>query len=493
MMNPDAGPGRVILVGAGCGPADLITLRGLRALRSADAVVYDALIDPDLLQYVRPDALCIAAGKRSGRHSIAQGEIHTLLIRLAGEGKTICRLKGGDPFVFGRGGEEVEALRAAGIPVTEIPGISSAIAVPAAAGIPVTHRNVSRSFHVITAHTAGTSDNLPDFLPALARLDGTLVFLMGLQNLSRLAARLLEGGKAPDTPAAVCGAYTVRGPLKDIARLAAGMPPPAVILVGGTAGMNLWDGQGPLAGLQIGLTGTAAFRARCRCLFESLGAHTAVAQRSRAELLCLPERLEQALSPLPNWLTFTSPNGVELFFKLFYQTNLDIRQLAAVHMAAVGPRTAECLAHHGIHADAMPPVHDTRALGEILKKKAAGADVLLISAEQCSPVPQQALESAGIPVRRLVLYRTVTDAPVRDRSFDYLVFGSAGGVRSYYAGGALPPKRAMLCIGRVTATAAANHGRILVAEDTTPEALAQAALADHLTQESSQTHEGEVP
>ena len=174
--------GKVFLVGAGCGPADLITLRGLRVLASADAVVYDALMDADLLQMARPDAEKIPAGKRSGHHSMPQGEINALLIDLARQGKTVCRLKGGDSFVFGRGGEEAEALSQAGIPFEEVPGVTSAVAIPAAAGIPVTHRGVSRSFHVITAHTAGTADGLPENLEKLAVLDGTLVFLMGLKN-----------------------------------------------------------------------------------------------------------------------------------------------------------------------------------------------------------------------------------------------------------------------------------------------------------------------
>ena len=184
--------GFVYLVGAGCGSADLITVRGLRLLQSCDAVVYDDLIDPALLAQAA-HAEQHPAGKRCGRHSMPQSEINSLLVRLGQSGKTVVRLKGGDPFVFGRGGEEFLALQAAGVPCEEVPGISSCIAVPAAAGIPVTHRGASRSFHVITGHTAQTGDTLPESLEALAALHGTLVFLMGLNSLEQIAAlKVLE-------------------------------------------------------------------------------------------------------------------------------------------------------------------------------------------------------------------------------------------------------------------------------------------------------------
>lgn len=479
MTNQYPDTGRVILVGAGCGPSDLITLRGLQTLQTADAVVYDALADPDLLENVRPDALCIDVGKRSGRHSVPQDEINALLVRLAGERKTVCRLKGGDPFVFGRGGEEARALRAAGIPVEEVPGVTSAVAVPAAAGIPVTHRGISRSFHVITAHTANTPDGLPEQLEILAKVEGTLVFLMGLKNLPALAARLRAAGMPGDTPAAVCGARTVRGTLADIAARAAGLPPPAVIAIGGSAGMDLWAGQGPLAGAQVGLTGTAAFRSRARCAFAALGAEPVDVQRSRISPLCTPQQLADALNAGPEWIAFTSPNGVDVFFRLLRQARIDLRTLAAAKFAAVGPRTAERLAEQGVYADLVPDHHDTAALGRALAEACTGCHVLLASAEQCSPAPYQALKAAGIGVRQLALYRTVTDAP-QTTEMDYLVFGSAGGARAYFAAGGSAPRRAAACVGASTAAGAQGNCRVLVAGDTSPAALAEAAAADWL-------------
>lgn len=241
----NAGPGRVALVGAGCGRADLITVRGLRLLQQCRAVVYDDLIDTALLDTAPAGAERIYVGKRSGRHSAPQAEINAALIALAQRGGLTVRLKGGDPYVFGRGGEEALALQRAGIPFEVVPGITAAIAVPAEAGIPVTHRGVSRAVHIITAHT---QDETPDFSRwAALAADGTLIFLMGLQRLPQIAAGLLAGGLPPQTPAAVLAGgnaphpAAVRASLGEItdAARAAGVEAPAVIVVGDVAGMEL--------------------------------------------------------------------------------------------------------------------------------------------------------------------------------------------------------------------------------------------------------------
>ena len=245
----NAGPGRVALVGAGCGRADLITVRGLRLLQQCRAVVYDDLIDTALLDTAPAGAERIYVGKRSGRHSAPQAEINAALIALAQRGGLTVRLKGGDPYVFGRGGEEALALQRAGIPFEVVPGITAAIAVPAEAGIPVTHRGVSRAVHIITAHT---QDETPDFSRwAALAADGTLVFLMGLQRLPQIAAGLLAGGLPPETPAAVlsggnaphpAAVRAILGEITDAAR-AAGVEAPAVIVVGDVAGMELESSQ----------------------------------------------------------------------------------------------------------------------------------------------------------------------------------------------------------------------------------------------------------
>ena len=257
--------GKVYLVGGGCGPADLMTLRGLRLLRSCEVLVWDDLLAPELAAAAPETAEKIYAGKRLGRRAMAQEDIHALLIDRARAGKRVVRLKGGDPFLFGRGGEEAQALNRAGIPWEAVPGVSSALAIPAEAGIPVTHRGVSRSVHIVTAHAAGTAEELPEGLEELARLPGTLVFLMGLSRLSRLARGLMEAGMDPRTPAAVISGgnapcpMTVRGTLADIGERAAAVRPPAVIVVGGTAGMDLLAdptprARGPQKGTLVGQT-----------------------------------------------------------------------------------------------------------------------------------------------------------------------------------------------------------------------------------------------
>ena len=237
--------GRVDLVGAGCGRADLITVRGLKLLQQCQAVVYDDLIDPALLHAAPETARRIYMGKRSGAHSAPQSEINQTLIDLAREGLRVVRLKGGDPYLFGRGGEEMLVLKAASIPCGEVPGIPSAIGIPAEFGIPVTHRGLSRGLHIVTAHTSDTPDGLPADFDHLAKLEGTLVFLMGLSQAERIATRLMAAGKSPDTPAAVLSGGNSRNPacirtnLAQLAEAARNVRPPAIILVGEVAAEDL--------------------------------------------------------------------------------------------------------------------------------------------------------------------------------------------------------------------------------------------------------------
>lgn len=239
--------GEVWLVGAGCGAADLITVRGLNLIRRCDVIVYDDLIDEALLEQAPAHAERIYMGKRSGHHSAPQEAISAELIRQAQMGRMVVRLKGGDPYLFGRGGEEMLALLLAGVPCQEVPGVPSAIGIPAEAGIPVTHRGKSRSLHIITGHTSDTEDGLPAEFDCYAQLEGTLVFLMGLAQLEKIAARLMAAGKPGDTPAAVLSGGNakkparVRGTLETIAKAArdAQVQAPAIILVGGVAEMDL--------------------------------------------------------------------------------------------------------------------------------------------------------------------------------------------------------------------------------------------------------------
>ena len=313
-------PGCVYLVGAGCGEADLITLRGLSLLRRCGVVVYDDLIAAELLEEVPREAEAIYAGKRSGRRAMAQEDISALLVRKAQEGRVVVRLKGGDPFVFGRGGEEALALQAAGVLWEAVPGVSSAIAIPGQAGIPVTHRGVSQGVHIVTAHTAGTPDGLLEEFDRLASLPGTLVLLMGLARLDAIVRRLLQAGMSPQTPAAVLSGgnaprpMAVRGTLADISSRCREVLPPAVIVVGEAAALELDRGR-PLHGVTVGLTGTERTADRLRPGLRLLGAEVFRAQRSRVEELETPIPWNLLGDHQNRWLVFTSGNGVERFFR----------------------------------------------------------------------------------------------------------------------------------------------------------------------------------
>lgn len=489
--------GTVYLVGAGCGKADLITLRGLRLLRSCDAVVYDDLIDKALLQEIPDNAQIICMGKRRGKHSATQDEICSELIRLAREGKTVVRLKGGDPFVFGRGGEEMLALGIAGIPCEVVPGISSAIAIPAMAGIPVTFRNVSRSVHIVTAHTAGTPDGLPENLRNLAAVEGTLVFLMGLSQLEEITAQLMEAGMPADTPAAVLsGGNTlcpadVRGMLGNIAlqTCAAGVEAPAVILIGKVAGFDLRSAaQGPLEGATIGLTGSAQMTRRLADALQARGANTFVAQQSELHSLDVSPSLEEILHGESQWLVFTSANGVREFFRKLDSEHVDRSELALCSFAVIGPATGRALLKAGFFANLCPPVHTTQALAaDLLKIVPQDEQILLLRSAQGSPQLLCELLEAGYRVRDVHLYEAMDDLPAAHvtqeqiDSADYLVFTSAGGVQMFLDRyGAVPTNVQCVCIGEVTDDALKRRcGRkCLIARDACVEEIVKTIESD---------------
>lgn len=461
--------GCVYLVGAGCGAADLITVRGLRLLRACDVVVYDDLIAPALLEEVPLDAEKHYMGKRLGAHSASQAEICKLLIAKAQAGKTVVRLKGGDPFVFGRGGEEMLALIQAGVPCEEVPGISSAIAIPAEAGIPVTHRRLSRSVHIVTAHTADTPDGLPEYLDQLAVLPGTLVFLMGLGQLPRIVHRLAGAGMALDTPAAVISGgnaprpMTVRGTLADIVQRcqSAQIQPPAVIVVGAVAAMELRSPQTqPLEGVSVALTGTAEVTDKLARGLRERGARAFLAERSMLRRLPMEMDLNILCDGRPHWVVFTSGNGAELLFAHLREQKVDLRRLHACRFAVIGAATREKLAAFGIQADLCPAVFTSRGLAQALLATAApGEDFYLFRSARGSRELYQTL-AGRYPVRDVPLYdlegdpQTAQRARERLEGADYLTFSSASGVELYFeTHGHVPGGTTCVCIGEVTAAA----------------------------------------
>lgn len=462
-------PGYVYLVGAGCGQADLITVRGLALLRDCEVVVYDDLIAEELLNAVPEDAEKIYMGKRSGKHSAPQSEICALLIEKARQGKTVVRLKGGDPFVFGRGGEELLALRAAGIPCEVVPGISSSIAIPALSGIPVTHRGVSQSVHIVTAHTADTSDGLPAYFDALAQLPGTLVFLMGLTHLPQIVRRLTAAGMPSGTPAAVVSGGNsphpaiVRGTLADLEEKtqAAGVCSPAVIVVGRTAELDLSSTiPRPLQGACVGLTGTPAVTEKLQDALQAQGAQVFFAERSIVEPLAISFDLRTLCNGRPHWLVFTSANGVQLFFREASRQEIDLRRLNACRFAVIGPTTARALKAHGIQADLCPDTYTGEALGQMLVQNVRpGEDIILLRSRLGSKELFQTL-AEQYPVQDIPLYDIHLDPRMANAvcqqldAADYLTFSSASGVDLFFeAQGAVPERTVCVCIGEVTARA----------------------------------------
>lgn len=494
--------GKVTLVGAGCGKG-LLTVRGLEAVRQADVVVYDALLDEDILWETKPDCERIYVGKRSGRHSTGQDEINRLLAEKARQGKNVVRLKGGDSFVFGRGGEELLYLQSEKIPCEVVPGVSSAIAVPEHFGISVTHRGVAQSFSVITGHEAGEER---ENYHALAQLKGTLVFLMGLSRVGEIAEELMANGKSADTPAVVLsrgylsGEKRFDGTLATIAEIAKDAETPAILLIGETARMDLAKTEKlPLSGATVTVTGTVSFTKRLETVLSALGAYV----HRRPHLRIVPQ-VEQIPDDFTNydWLVFTSANGVDVFFQHLRSSGVDLRKLAHLKFACIGVGTKQRLWDFGIVADFVPEIFTAKELGRSLSSQVAERERLLIlRAENGSPQLTEELERAGVQYEDRKIYRTEVvsnsmdsagqgesaneaefmtkrwDADSQSEVGDYLVFASAMGVRTYFENGGTVGGAKIVCIGELTAEAIKGYTPIIAHTHTT-EGIAEAILGD---------------
>lgn len=472
--------GFVYIIGAGCGVYDLITLRGLKALKKCDVIIYDALIDTSLLGHANENAELICVGKRSGKHSATQEEINAILVEKALAGHTVARLKGGDPFVFGRGGEEINELQKHEIPFEIIPGVSSSIAVPELAGIPVTHRNVSRAFHVITAHTA---DDKRDF-SRYAGLDGTLVFLMGLAAIGDIADGLVRGGKSPETPAAVISdggtakQKTVRGTLADIAEKAVEMAAPAIIVVGETAAYNLSysTSKNALNGVSVTVTGTAKFTGKVSAFLENEGAkvqlHSHVAITKKHDIPALDGF---------SCIAFTSSYGAELFIADCREKHIDLRTLAGIKIAAVGSGTAETLGAAGLIPDIVPTKYTVAALGEAIADNIDGK-VLTLRAALGSEELTETLDKRGVKYDDVKIYDTTERSiPTICEDTDYIVFGSSFGVRSFFErGSTIYENTTVVCIGAQTEGTAKQYtkNRVITASPHSAEGVVNVIKGD---------------
>ena len=443
--------GMVYLVGAGPGDEDLMTRKGLRLLREADVVVYDNLASSSLLNEVRDDAELIYAGKRSSNHHLKQYETNELLVKLALEGKNVVRLKGGDPYIFGRGGEEGQELREAGVDFEVVPGISSSYSVPAYCGIPVTHRDFASSFHVITGHEGNHKNGVSVLnYETLAKEEGTLIFLMGLKNLPNIVASLIENGKDPATPVGVLQEGTTArqrvatGTLADIVEVVKreGIKTPAITVVGDVVGLRQvldWYGHKPLSGKSVLVTGTTSMVERLSPILKEEGAEAISFSLIRTERMRLPE-LDVALKEIDkyNWIVFTSANGVECFFEEMQEIRKDIRDLAHIRFAVIGDGTKKALEEHGIFCDFIPTAYSSKDMAEAMVPH-IGKDesVLLLRAEEANRVLPDALEEAGISHTCISLYHTVTDERKADelnrliKMADYVTFASSSAVRAF--------------------------------------------------------------
>lgn len=442
--------GSVTLVGAGPGSADLLTLGGLRALREADVVLYDRLVGPEILEQIPAGVRRVPVGKRAGSHPVPQEEISRMLLELAQRGQRVARLKGGDPFVFGRGGEELALLLEHGISCRVLPGVTSAVAAPAWAGIPVTHRGFSPSFHVFTAHrAAGEAEPLE--YSAIAGLSGTKVFLMAVSRLEEILTGLLEAGMDPETPAAVVQDGTSprqREVISTAAKLARrareeGIASPALLVVGEVCALReglTWRSEGPLQGLSVLVAcaragGGQAEALRSRGAFVEQYPCVSLVPRREAE------RVAAGLNGC-RWLVFTSGYGVELFFQTLEEAGQDSRVLGNVRIAAVGPKTAGELSRRGIRADYVPKEYGGEALGLGLARcVTAGDRVVLFRAAAGGKALPELLTGAGALVEDIAAYDTFPreqpDPELADRlargEFDAVAVTSASAARGFAA------------------------------------------------------------
>jgi uroporphyrinogen III methyltransferase/synthase len=478
----------VHLVGAGPGDAGLMTARALELIARADVILYDRLIPDGALDCAREDAVMIDVGKVGGGAQVPQEATNDLLLEHGRSGREVVRLKGGDPFVFGRGGEEAQLLRGAGIDFSVVPGVTAGVAAPAYAGIPVTQRAMAAAVAFVTGHEDPGKDEMQVDWPALAAFPGTLVFYMGVRKLDRIASQLVAGGRPASEPVAVVerGTFadqrTVSGTLGDIAQRAveAHVRAPAITVVGAVAGLHeelAWFHCGPLAGRSVVVTRARAQASALAERLRALGARVVEAPAIRIEPLAaqLPDLGGVDL------VCVTSSNGARRLLEIAR----DARALAGPAIAAIGPGTADALRAGGIEADIVPP----RAVAESLVDALAGLELrraLIVRAEVARDVLPEALRERGIEIEILPVYRTVPaplEGPAREaaRAAGYVTFTSASAVRFYLgAAGAPAAVQRIVSIGPITSDALRERGLEphVEAQEHTPEGLIAALLGD---------------
>ncbi len=489
--------GKVYLVGAGPGDPGLISIKGLESLKKADTIIYDRLLDVRLLDSAAPAAERIYVGKAAGEHTRPQEEINRLLVAKAKEGKIVVRLKGGDPFVLGRGGEEAEVLAKNSIPFEVVPGITSAIAVPAYAGIPVTQRGLASSFAVVTGHEDPGKEETSLNWEKLATGVDTLVFLMGMKNLPDIVSRLVKFGRPPDTPVAVIKEgtkpeqKTVVGSLKDIVAKVKDnhLTSPAIIVVGEVVRLRdklRWFDNRPLFGRRVLVTRARHQASALSQMLAERGAEPIELPAIDIRPVADSAELSGAISNLKDyhWIIFTSVNGVSAFWQQLNALKLDSRALSGLKVGAIGPATAEALAAKGITPDYIPETYTTEGiLAGLGRRDIAGQRFLLPRADIADEELVKGIHRLGAEAHEVTAYHTVpADEPIAEArrmlasgGIDVITFTSSSTVTNLVAafqGEPLPANKTKIaCIGPKTAEAAARAGLkvdILAGEQTIP-------------------------
>lgn len=448
--------GICFLVGAGPGDPLLLTLKGRSCIERADVLIYDYLCNPELLNFAKPGVEKIYAGKKAGAHTLKQDEINALIVEKTREGKTVTRLKGGDPFLFGRGGEEAEALVAAGCAFEIVPGVTSAIGGPAYAGIPVTHRAHNTMLTIFTGHEDPTKTETSLNYKAIATAPGTKVMLMGIERLSIIASGMIEAGMAPSTPVALVRwattgrQVTLIGTVSDIAAKAeaADFKAPAIAVFGDVVGLRdtlNWYESRPLFGKRIAVTRTRQQASELVQRLRELGADAFEMPTIRIE--AAPNKREfyetVAYSHGYEWIIFTSPNGVDAFFNAFYELYKDARSLGAARIAAIGPATAERVRSYRIEVDVQPEKYVAEEIVKALQKETSleNVKILLARAEGARDVLPKELTKLGAILDEAIAYRTVPETEdvsgglerYRKEGADLVTFTSSSTAENFHA------------------------------------------------------------
>lgn len=482
MSASKSNAGKVYLVGAGPGDLGLVTLRAKECIESADVIVYDHLANPEMLGWAREDAEIIYAGKQSGEHALTQDQINSLLVEKARDGEQVVRLKGGDPFVFGRGAEEAKAIVDAGIKFEIVPGITSAIAGPAYAGIPVTHRAENSHVTFWTGHEDPAKTESAIDYAALAKLGGTQVMLMGVERLESITKEMLAKGARADLPVALVRwattgrQETLTGTLKDIAEraVAAAFKPPAIAIFGDVVSLRNdlnWYEKRPLSRKRIVVTRTRKHASELSNRLRALGADVIELPTIRIEpptdLREFAELVQDAHGY--DWIVFTSPNGVDAFFEMFYKLYDDAREIGPAKIAAIGPATAQRVRDFHLHVDLQPDEFVAEAVVREFQKQGGVENlrILLARAEKARDVLPKQLSSLGAIVDEGFAYRTVPETRdtagarrrLLDEGADLITFTSSSTVENFLALGLAWPKGMRIAsIGPVTSKTARERG-----------------------------------